>query len=268
MARVRLGALVAKLRGREATRAWLTSVCPVDQNPFDRLTIYKGFSSPDDCDYNAHLSNSSYAKNMDFARVQACMDNFIGVFAHNVWMGLGASHYLFVKEIPANTPYEMRITIGGWDEKWLYLVGYVVSYTSKQKAKHVGGTVSPTSPLASPVVQHALSTLPANATLHCITITLYCFKNGRITVPPRVALTASGFRSPSKSRWLKLLQLRREHKMEPLIKGGYKDDEQNTSEMQDFWKLEEFEQQRVKNMHWLGKIREGMFMYGSDVPAS
>lgn len=51
-----------------------------------------------------------------------------------------------------------------------------------------------------------LPPLPEGAILHCLHVSSYCFKQGRITIPPRVALTASGFGDPK--RWARLQEIR------------------------------------------------------------
>jgi hypothetical protein len=43
----------------------------------------------DDCDYNGHLSNSAFGKNLDHARSKGLVELFPGVFAHKCWMALG-----------------------------------------------------------------------------------------------------------------------------------------------------------------------------------
>lgn len=59
---------------------WLDSITPIGENPLDKVTVYKtrasefspylwwpdesllGAQAVDECDFNGHLSNSSYAK--------------------------------------------------------------------------------------------------------------------------------------------------------------------------------------------------------------
>ena len=35
------------------------------------------------------------------------------------WMALGGSYYTYVREIPAGADYEIWVSFGGWDEKWV-----------------------------------------------------------------------------------------------------------------------------------------------------
>lgn len=53
-----------------------------------------------------------------------------------------------------------------------------------------------------------LPELPAGAVLHCVHVSTYCFKHNRITVPPRVALIASGFGDPAVGRWDRVQEIR------------------------------------------------------------
>jgi hypothetical protein len=70
-------------------------------------------------DYNYHLSNSSYAKNLDSARMKACIELFSPMFAPGGWMALGAAHYHYIKEIPMFADYEIQLSIGGFEDKWV-----------------------------------------------------------------------------------------------------------------------------------------------------
>ncbi|CUA73054.1 hypothetical protein RSOLAG22IIIB_10499 [Rhizoctonia solani] len=45
---------------------------------------------------------------------------------------LGAAHYQFIREIPVNKQYEIRLSIGAWEDKWVYCIAKFVSHT-KQK---------------------------------------------------------------------------------------------------------------------------------------
>lgn len=103
----------------------------------DELSNYRVANSSTG-DYNKHLSNSSYAKvslssivfctapytfvvfqNLDYARMQACVELFSPVFAPGVWMALGAGSYQFLKEIPMLTDYEIHISLAGFEDKWV-----------------------------------------------------------------------------------------------------------------------------------------------------
>lgn len=55
---------------------------------------------------------------------------------------------------------------------------------------------------------NAMPALPEGALLHCIHVSSYCFKHGRITIPPRVALVVSGFGDPQRKRWDRVQDIR------------------------------------------------------------
>jgi len=70
--------------------------------------------------------------------------------------------------------------------------------------------------------------VPEGATLHAISVSQYCYKHGRVTVPPRVALVLSGFGKPERARerWDKLLAMRDDkRKIRDLMRGGWKSDD-------------------------------------------
>lgn len=75
-------------------------------------------ATPDDCDYNMHLSNSCYAKNGDAVRMELAINAFSPIFTPGTYMAMGASHYVFFKEIPIGSEYVMEARLGGWGEKW------------------------------------------------------------------------------------------------------------------------------------------------------
>lgn len=59
--------------------------------------------------------------------MQACIDWFPAIFGDGVWMALGGAHYHYIREIPINTPYEIRMSIGGWEDKWVSLSRFLKS---------------------------------------------------------------------------------------------------------------------------------------------
>ncbi|KAJ9115016.1 hypothetical protein QFC22_005344 [Naganishia vaughanmartiniae] len=228
----------------------------------------------DDCDYNKHLSNSSYAKNLDYARMQACVEAFSPFFAPGGWMALGAGSYQFAKEIPMFTDYEIHISIGGFEEKWLYLVAEFVTYPKKGKSgqgkesisAHHKATSAPeaetsdsarrtaqpiltevlsgsatTSGIATPTNNDNSTTAPTSmgeqiakrvsqtvrsdgSVLHCLGVSTYCFKVGRITVPPRVVLSFCGYGSPSNWDRAEKIITGSQDRGKKWLQGGWKDE--------------------------------------------
>lgn len=98
---------------------WLDSLCPVQKSPWELRTTYTTWASPDECDYNIHLSNSSYSKILDGVRFKFALTHLTTVFRDGCWMALGGSHLKFIREIPLGKKYEIRCYIGSWDEKWV-----------------------------------------------------------------------------------------------------------------------------------------------------
>ncbi|KAG8753267.1 hypothetical protein FRC11_007573 [Ceratobasidium sp. 423] len=121
---------------------WWTSVSPVGRSVFPTpdgsdegaLVVLKCRATLDDCDWNGHLSNSSYAKNLDPARMNMLLSWFPAFFNDGGMAALGAAHYQFIREIPINKKYEIRLSIGAWEDKWVYCIAKFVSHT-KPKPK-------------------------------------------------------------------------------------------------------------------------------------
>ncbi|KAF8745900.1 Capsule polysaccharide biosynthesis protein, partial [Rhizoctonia solani] len=306
--RIRLNGLLYK---RGDGRAWWTSVSPVGRSVFPTrdgsdkgaLSVLKCWASPDDCDWNGHLSNSCYAKNLDPARMQACIDWFPAFFGDNGWVALGGAHYHYIREIPINAPYEIRMSIGGWEDKWMYFVAKFVTHPKKSKsgsqAKPTRNTHSkptsvpvittPSTPLVTETSTPAefvaengtsgsfdVSTVDTKlapgtspkpvlrthdddgALIHCIAVSTYCFKHGRITVPPRVVLAMCGFsldEAGDKSNWTKANTLRDRHsaRISDFLRGGWK------SEDNKFWEVgPKVDAERARRVADLRKLTEGM----------
>lgn len=94
--------------------------------------------------------------------------------------------------------------------------------------------------------------IPADATLHAVTVSQYCFKHGRVTVPPRVAFIASGFGDPV--RWERLLEIRKRpdgiKEMGRLMKGGWQDESWG-----DFWDFKDCEPRGREAGEQLSRLR-------------
>ncbi|CAE6449335.1 hypothetical protein ACGC1H_000200 [Rhizoctonia solani] len=305
--RIRLHALLYK---RGNGRKWWTTISPVGRSVFPTpdgsdkgaSSILKSWASLDDCDWNGHLSNSCYAKNLDPARMQACIDWFPAFFGDNGWVALGGAHYHYIREIPINTRYEIRMSIGGWEDKWIYLVAKFVSHPKKSKTSsptkyshnpHTKPTTIPTITTPSTPLVTETSTPTESATqaglapldtstvdtklapnappkpnlcthdedgalIHCIAVSTYCFKHGRITVPPRVVLAMCGFsltEAGDKSNWTNanILRDRRSVRISDFLRGGWK------SEGNQFWEASpKVEAERARRVAHLKKLTEGM----------
>lgn len=302
--KIRLSGLLVK-RGKEPE--WWTRVSPVGRSVFPTvdgsdkgaLSVLKCWAAPDDCDWNGHLSNSCYAKNLDPARMQACLDWFPAFFGDGGWVALGGAHYHYIREIPVNTSYEIRLGIGGWEDKWIYLVAKFVTHP-KQKSKsssrpaprsdHASGSIPNITTPSTPLVTEpstpgepatVLSMTPASldaarvdtklvpkptlrthdddgALIHCIAVSTYVFKHGRITVPPKVALAMSGFslgEVGDRSNWTtaSVIRAQKPSPIRDFMRGGWKNVEKK------FWEPSpEVEAERVKRVAALRQLTEGM----------
>ncbi|KAG8734975.1 hypothetical protein FRC11_003532, partial [Ceratobasidium sp. 423] len=261
-----------------------------------RLTV-EYVSALDDCDFNGHLSNSCYAKNLDPARMQAWVEWCPSLFADGAWVALGGAHYHYIREIPMNASYEIRVSIGGWDEKWIYLVAKFVSHPKKKskssasKIHSAAGTTIPsiTTPSTPLVTEPSTPGEPAlgargnttlldascvdtklaaksalrthdddGALIHCVAVSTYCCKHGRVTIPPKVVLAISGYSLTEvgdSSNWehAKRLRERGPARMTEFLRGGWKTEENK------FWELSpEVEAERIRRVADLKKLTEGL----------
>lgn len=88
-------------------------------NPFqDQFTsVFR--ATIDECDFMGHLSNSSYPKNLDFARMQYSSDRLADFMLDGGWVPLGSTSFVFHNEIPILSKYKITSRIETWDDKWL-----------------------------------------------------------------------------------------------------------------------------------------------------
>lgn len=322
---------VGRTKGHYARLQRLTTISPLNTHPLDVVEVWKSRAGIGDCDYNGHLSNSAYAKNLDFVRLNAAVRFFPGFTSHGVGghIALAGTYHVFMKEIPLNQEYEILLYFGGWEEKkWVYLTAAYITRGVKGKVngkekesrkaekpllvkslattEALRQTTSPSSSssivFVPPATEIALLTpppsglttpepsfpeldpfspssssssdsgsgsptdrqalidavrvkIPADATLNAIVVSQYCFKHGRITVPPRVAFIASGFGEPS--RWEQLMEIRRRKdglkEMKRLMRGGWKDEEWGN-----FWDFEDCEPRGRQAGDVLKKLRDVM----------
>ncbi|CAO1617649.1 unnamed protein product [Parajaminaea phylloscopi] len=100
---------------------------PIGKDIFHEKSWVSLRATPDDCDWMMHLSNSSYFKNLDFARTSLLFPHFYRFYSEGGTLFLGGSTIHYHREIPLGKPYEIRCELASWDDKWLYLVAYFVS---------------------------------------------------------------------------------------------------------------------------------------------
>lgn len=206
--------------------AWVDDRTAVGVNPFEYEGKYQSWASPDESDFNFHLSNSSYAKTLDAARLEAGVDLFMQFYSLGGYMPLAGTHYTFLREIPILANYEVRTTVAAWDHKWIYIVCRFVSKPkkgSKRSKKMESKTPPPTyapsirtpasieevetaaptpDPESAPMTATATEISKAltssayeeadGAVLHTISVSQMCFKIGRITIPPTLVFAING----------------------------------------------------------------------------
>lgn len=90
---------------------------------------------------------------------------------------------------------------------------------------------------------------PDGTILHCVAISRYCFKLGRLTVPPRVALAICGF-GIDRSNWIRSASMQTHGDLRRFLEGGWRDEKG--------WDLAEFEEQRLAGMEWCKKLTQGI----------
>ncbi|KAG0708710.1 hypothetical protein DFH29DRAFT_891685 [Suillus ampliporus] len=122
---------------------WGETLCPIGANPFELVAVQHGWTTVDDADYNGHLSNSSYAKALDAARLKLAVKAFPAFARSGGWIALGSTHFHFIREIPFLARYEIRLSIGAWDHKWMFIIARYVSFPKKHSdatyKRHVDG---------------------------------------------------------------------------------------------------------------------------------
>ncbi|KAJ7200276.1 hypothetical protein C8J57DRAFT_1103641 [Mycena rebaudengoi] len=220
-----------KEKKRLALRGWYEAHLPIGVHPFRAVWAYKKMVGFDDADFNLHMSNSCYAKVLDSARIHIALATFPTIFRCGGWVALAAAHFHFIREIPMLTSYEVRISIGAWDGKWIWYVARFVKPPSQKnqnqspppKPKGRSKTASraesetmipslttPTTPPGrdewwddAPNSNRKLSTAvtahrtrgrkPDGAVLYSARLSQLCYKQGRITVPPALILASNGF---------------------------------------------------------------------------
>ncbi|TEB27168.1 hypothetical protein FA13DRAFT_1691588 [Coprinellus micaceus] len=196
--------------GRHLEDRWLDTVPLVGTSPFEYRDTFRTRATLDECDYNIHLSNSSYAKVLDIARFESVVRLFPLLFRSGAGMALGASHFHFIKEIPALQEFEIRTSIGSWDHKWLYMVSKFVSRPPRSNRPDSSTLSLPSPPLTSASSRSLSPASSASSSpsffyesdgslVYTVVVAQVCFKANRITIPPSVVLASNGFCSPPDS---------------------------------------------------------------------
>ncbi|KAI6143375.1 hypothetical protein BKA82DRAFT_4185482 [Pisolithus tinctorius] len=255
------------------------ALCPVGSNPFELVTTYRRWASIDDVDmFGMHLSNSSYAKALDSARLRVMWKAFPAWSVSQGVIALGATHYHFIREIPMFARYEVRISIAAWDQKWLYAIA---RYVTPPKRRRTGEAID-TDKLEKTLNEAFAATNkrsrtpivePDGSVLHCIAVSQLCFKQGRISgfcKPPVDSSAESGAvprrysASNPPPHWAKVRAMRvpptgSMKRFKQFLAGGWKTSAEETG---DKWWEEALsgpiEEKRKKNLEVLHALRARM----------
>ncbi|SPO30206.1 uncharacterized protein UTRI_05670 [Ustilago trichophora] len=152
---------------------------PFGLDIFTDVSSHNFIATLDECDWNGHLSNSSYSKSLDYTRMAHNSPRFLKMYYDGGWVALGGSGFNFHREIPLLARYTIKMSVEAWDDKWMYVVGRFVSPGSKQ-------------------------------TLYCTSISRYVAKANRRTIPPWLVIATSGYGTQpnTKTNWEKAEKLR------------------------------------------------------------
>lgn len=173
---------------------------PIGKDIFEDMSSYSFLATLDECDWNSHLSNSSYSRSLDCARMAHNVPRFIKMFSDGGSVALGGSGFSFHREIPMLARYTIRMSVEAWDDKWLYLVGRFVSPAKPSSKK-------PAAAACSASTDAITEKLLPGETLYCTSTSRYVCKAGRRTIPPWLMIAASGYGTTS-SNWQKAEKLR------------------------------------------------------------
>ncbi|GAA5871078.1 hypothetical protein JCM1840_007584 [Sporobolomyces johnsonii] len=95
----------------------------IGKDPLDFRLSRSFRATPDSCDsFGMHLSNSEYAVSVDHVRGPFAIQ-LVGEFyqLENASFALGATSYVFKKEIPLMAKFTVTNELLGYDKKWLYI---------------------------------------------------------------------------------------------------------------------------------------------------
>ncbi|CAO1636017.1 unnamed protein product [Parajaminaea phylloscopi] len=149
---------------------------------FDDVFTSSPFTATiDECDFNFHLSNSSYPRAFDQARVECGSRQFLRGQLDGSWIALGGTSFRFLKEIPMGSTYWIRISVVTWDEKWAYIKG---EFVTRPRTRSGQGKKADTS---------------TDYVVNCVALAKICIKSGRKTIPPWLFFAANGY-APSGSQ--------------------------------------------------------------------
>ncbi|KAJ1019388.1 hypothetical protein NDA16_004505 [Ustilago loliicola] len=175
---------------------------PIGKDVFVDTCSYNFIATLNECDWNGHLSNSSYSCSLDCTRMTHNSPRFMKMFYDGGWVALGGSGFNFHREIPMLARYTIRMSVEAWDDKWLYVVGRFVSPAKGSSKKADSTPAAPTNAITE--------MLQSGETLFCTSTSRYVCKSGRRTIPPWLMVATSGYGTipTTRSNWEKAEKLR------------------------------------------------------------
>ncbi|GAA6062917.1 hypothetical protein JCM10212_007148 [Sporobolomyces blumeae] len=161
-----------------------------------KFTTSRSFrATPDSCDsFGLHLSNSEYAVTCDHVRGPYVIQ-LIGEFymVPNASFALGATSFVFKKEIPIMAKFVVENSLLGYDKKWLYI----------QTRFH-----SPPDPKTGATTTYAF------------VVSQLVMKHARRTISPHRAIALAGYGKDGPTNWEIVKTLSAKEKLEWLVMEG------------------------------------------------
>lgn len=165
------------------------------RDPTELKRVVTGYRAwPSHIDYLLHKNNATYASDMDVARSAVAVDWFAPFLAVGGLLPVAGTTHRFLNEIPPLAKYDVEISYGGFGDKWIFAVGQFVSHPARgsRGAKRTpavpetpataSGTSSP-----SPFKKLAATRLDGGI-VHCTSVSVFCFKIGRLSASSALLL--------------------------------------------------------------------------------
>lgn len=172
---------------------------PIGNDIFLDTSEHHMVATLDECDWNGHLSNSSYSKALDYTRMAHNSPRFLKMYYDGGWVALGGSGFSFHREVPMLASYTIRMHFEAWDDKWMYVVGRFISPAKRSNNASASAKTDAITEMLKP-----------GETLYCTSISRYVCKAGRRTIPPWLTIATSGYgtQPTTRSNWEKAEKLR------------------------------------------------------------
>ncbi|KAH8078028.1 hypothetical protein HD553DRAFT_346409 [Filobasidium floriforme] len=191
------------------------------EDPANQRILVPGFRVwPSDVDYNLHKSNSTYAADMDVARSNAAIDLFGPFLACGGMLPIAGTTHRFMHELPPLAKYDIEISFGL----------FITHPRTDKKKKSLAQTASSTQPSVSgdlsPTIKKLTSNRPDGAIVHAVSVSTFCFKIGRLTIPPSVVLSLGGHGTPANNARFAAIHAGGPRAVVKYLKGGWKEDDE------------------------------------------